>query len=173
MLFRSGTGSVLIGYTIIVTGTDKTLDQGTYPITSDFTRYGISDDGEQATERFNDAIYRLELEETGDNTATFAGTLEYIMLNQINVNQTSTYKSISPINSKAVMVVGEDLTQEDSVRANFNDKGADGVVTQIADQVEAPTHTGVASFDSTNYKVGDTVTITLQDQDLKIGRAHV
>jgi hypothetical protein len=161
-----GTGKVIIGFIITTTSADRTLEASTYPITADFTRYGINNDGEKATERFNDAIYRLELEETGDNTATFAGTLEYIMLNQINVNQTSTYKSISPINSKAIMIVGEDLTREDSVRVNFNDLGADGVVTQIADQVEAPTHSGVASFDSKTYKVGDTVTITVQDQDL-------
>jgi hypothetical protein len=44
--------------------------------------------------------------------------------------------------------------------------GADGVSTQIADQVEAPTHSGVVSFDSSSYKVADTVTITLDDTDL-------
>jgi len=159
-----GTGSVTISFK--VTRGDGTLEAGTYPITADFTRYGISDDGEAQNERFNDAIYRLELEETGDNTATFTGTLEYLMLNQENVNKTATYKAISPINSKAVMIVGDDLLREDSVRANYLDLGADGTLTQIADQVEAPTHTGVVSLDARNYKVGDTVTITLDDQDL-------
>ncbi len=159
-----GTGSVTLSFK--VTRGDGILEAGTYPITADFFRFGISDDGVEASERFNDAIYRLELEETGDNTATFAGTVEYIMLNQINVNQTSTYKGIASIDDQIVMIVGEDLTDEDSVRANFLDVGADGVATQIADQVEAPTHSGVVSFDMSNYKVGDTVTITLQDQDL-------
>jgi hypothetical protein len=44
--------------------------------------------------------------------------------------------------------------------------GADGVSTQIADQVEAPTHSGVVSFDLDNYKIADTVVITLDDQDM-------
>jgi hypothetical protein len=35
----------------------------------------------------NNAIYRLQLEESGDNTATFEGTVEYEMLNQLNINQ--------------------------------------------------------------------------------------
>ncbi|MBI5146271.1 MAG: hypothetical protein HZA84_03525 [Thaumarchaeota archaeon] len=161
-----GTGNVIVGFTITTTSADRTLDAGTYPIIADFLRFGITDDGVEATERFNDAIYRLELEETGDNTATFAGTVEYIMLNQINVNQTSTYKSIASIDDEVVMIVGEDLDDEESVRANFLDVGADGIATQIADQAEAPTHSGVVSFDMSNYKVGDTVTITLQDQDL-------
>jgi hypothetical protein len=89
-----GTNAVILGITITALSSDLTLDAGTYPITADFTRYGISDDGEQSNERFNDAIYRLELEETGDNTATFAGTLEYIMLNQImSIKQVPTKQS--------------------------------------------------------------------------------
>ena len=49
------------------------------------------------------------------------------------------------------------------------DPGQDGVVTpQIADQEEAPTHSGVVSFDSDSYKIADTVTVTLEDQDLNV-----
>jgi hypothetical protein len=40
------------------------------------------------------------------------------------------------------------------------------VETQIADQVAAPSHSGVVSFDSDNYKTADTVVVTLDDQDL-------
>ena len=58
------------------------------------------------------------------------------------------------------------MTDEDSPRVNYYDLGADGVSTQIADQVEAPTHSGVVSFDLDNYKIGDTVVVTLDDQDM-------
>ena len=34
-------------------------------------------------DRVNNAIYRLELEEDGDNSSDFTGTLEYIGLNQL------------------------------------------------------------------------------------------
>lgn len=142
------------------------IPAGNYTTVIDFFSFGTTGDGNAASERFNNAIYRFELEETGDNTAQFAGTVEYKMLNQLNVNQTATYLGIVPISDQPVIIVGEDLTDEDSPRINYLDKGADGTSTQIADQQEAPTHSGVVSFDSTTYKVADTVTITLEDQDL-------
>ena len=40
---------------------------------------------EDLTSNVNNAIYRLELEEDGDNSSDFTGTLEYIGLNQINI----------------------------------------------------------------------------------------
>src|SRR3990172_1331615 len=121
------------------------IPAGNYTVVVDFFNFGQDGDGNLVSERFNNAIYRLELEETGDNTGQFAGTVEYIMLNQLNVNQTSTYKSITPVSDEIVIIVHEDLTDEDSPRINYLDKGADGVSTQIADQKEAPTHYGVNS----------------------------
>ena len=42
------------------------------------------------------------------------------------------------------------------------------MVFQLRSQIkiEAPTHSGVVSFDSSSYKIADTVVITLEDQDL-------
>ena len=39
----------------------------------------------------NNAIYRILLEETDDNSATFVGSIEYEMLNQINIDKPATY----------------------------------------------------------------------------------
>ena len=58
------------------------------------------------------------------------------------------------------------MTDEDSPRINYLDLGSDGVETQIADQVAAPSHSGTVTFDSANYKTADTVVVTLDDQDL-------
>jgi hypothetical protein len=63
-------------------------------------------------------------------------------------------------------VAFEDLTDEDSPRISYLDLGADGVSTQISVQQAAPSHSGMVYFDSENYKVADTVTITLEDADL-------
>ena len=38
-----------------------------------------------ATTRNANAIYRMLLEETGDNTAMYTGSIEYTALNQLNV----------------------------------------------------------------------------------------
>ncbi|MGH9910068.1 MAG: hypothetical protein ACRD32_05465, partial [Nitrososphaerales archaeon] len=127
---------VSFGFTALNTGTG--LNATSYPFVVDFFNYGQSGDGNLPTERFNNALYRFELEETGDNTGQFEGTVEYIMLNQLNVNSTTTYFGIDPITDQVVMIVGEDLTDEDSPRINYLDKGADGTSTQIADQQEAP-----------------------------------
>jgi hypothetical protein len=117
-------------------------------------------------DRVNNAIYRMLLEETGDNTATFVGEVEFVMLNQINNDLLSTYTSITTLSDEIDIIVHEDLTDEDSPRINYLDLGSDGVSTQIADQVEAPSHSGVVTFDSDNYKTADTVVVTLDDQDM-------
>jgi len=132
------------------------------PFVSDIFSFGIADDGT----RQNNAIYRLLLEETGDNTGEFVGSIEYVMLNQLNTDQAATYIGLTTIGSSVDIIVHEDLTDEDSPRINYNDLGADGVTTQIADQVAAPSHSGVVTFDLANYKIADTVIVTVDDQDL-------
>jgi hypothetical protein len=114
----------------------------------------------------NNAIYRMLLEETGDNTAEFVGEIDYVMINQLNYDVQATYEALVPTSDTIIILVHEDLTDEDSPRLNYLDLGADGVSTQIADQVEAPTHDGVVSFDLDNYKIADTVVVTLDDQDM-------
>jgi hypothetical protein len=116
-----------------VSGEDITLK----PIIADIFSFG------NAT---NNAIYRILLEETGDNTATFVGSVEYTMINQENVDDSAMYAALETIDQDVDIIVHEDLTDEDSVRVNYY-LGADGVSTQIADQQEAPTHNGVVSFD--------------------------
>jgi len=137
-----------------------------HPIAFDFFSYGFIDDGVQAAERVSNQIIRAELEETGDNTSTFEGTLEFVMVNQLNIQDPGTFTSRFTIDNYPTFVVIEDLTDEDSPRFNYLDLGADGVSTQISDQEEAPSHSGIVSFDSDSYKIADTVTVTIEDLDL-------
>ena len=163
----SGTDTAQVHFTF--EDASSTISAGSnFTMVADFFSFGTSGDGITAADRTNNAIYRMELEETGDNTATYIGSVEYIMLNQLNVNQTSTYTAIAPISDEIVIIVHEDLTDEDSPRINYLDLGADGVSTQIADQQEAPSHSGIVSLDLSTYKVADTVVVTLDDQDLNV-----
>ena len=146
-----------------------TLDgDTTLPVVADIFGFGFTNDGLEADERVANQIIRLELEETGDNTSLFEGSLEYIMINQLNILDEDTYANLSTIADDPSFIVIEDLTDEDSPRVNYLDLGADGVSTQIADQEEAPSHSGIVSFDLDTYKVADTVVITLQDLDLNV-----
>ena len=138
----------------------------TFPVVADFFSFGYLNDGVVKSERVNNAIYRVEVEETGDNTSTFAGTLEYIMLSQLNILDSTTYNNLRTISNQVKFVVDRNLDDKDSPRVNYNDLGSDGVTTQVSAQQAAPTHSGVVSFDKPTYKKADTVVVTLDDQDL-------
>ena len=140
----------------------------TMPIVVDFFSFGFFNDGEAASDRVANQIVRIEAEETGDNTGIFEGSLEYTMINQLNILDADTYEDLSTIADDPTFIVIEDLTDEDAPRVNYLEIIDDGVPTNRADQEEAPSHSGIVSFDNDNYKVADTVYITLEDQDLNV-----
>jgi hypothetical protein len=140
----------------------------TTPITIDLFAFGITNDGDLETEKINNAIYRFELEESGDNTSTFIGTAEFTMLNQANIFTASTYTNLRTIDYGVTFIVHDNLDDEDAPTINYLDLGADGVSTQIADQEVAATHSGVVSFDRDTYNLGDIVKVTVQDKDLNL-----
>ena len=151
---------------------DATIWSGTdlgtaMPLSADVVTWGQSNDGITSSDRHNNAIYRLEAEEAGNNNSNnFQAEVEYIMLNQLNVNNTATYNSTVAYGDEIEMIVHNDSTDEDEIRVSYLDFGADGVETQISAQLAAPTHSGVVEFDSDSYKEADTVTVTLTDSDL-------
>ncbi|MEW6044711.1 MAG: hypothetical protein AB1608_10655 [Thermoproteota archaeon] len=154
---------------LLVNFTTKFIDPDvTHPIGIDFFSFGFFNDGLVKSDRVNNYIARIEAEETGDNTAVFEGSLEYVMLNQLNILDASTYSGLSPIGDDPTFIAHQDLDDEEAPRVNYLDLGADGVSTQIADQEDAPAHSGVVSFDKPTYKIADTVTVTLEDQDLNV-----
>jgi len=133
---------------------------------ADVMTFGFTDDGVDAGERIANQVIRLELEETADNTGVFEGTLEYSMVNQLNIAEDSTYGSLAIIDDEGTLIAIEDLTDEDTLRVSYADLGGDGVVTPVTDDEAAPSHSGTVSFDATSYKIADTVTVTLRDADL-------
>ena len=141
-----------------------------HPVVADFFSVGLIGDGSTNAQRVNNGIYRYELEETGDNTGVFTGSNQYLMLNQLNIYDPNTYTQLRTINHDVKFVAIQDMLQSEAraPQITYLDLGADGVNTQISAQQDLPTHTGVISFDSKTYKIGDTVTITLNDQDLNV-----
>ena len=108
-------------------------------------------------------VYNIEVEESGDNTGVFEGDIEYIMANNLNYDN---IPELTYISDSVTMWVNADQTGTDAPRVKYNDTDSDGVITPIADQVDAPTHSGTVTFDSDTYKVADTMTITVTDMDL-------
>jgi hypothetical protein len=66
----------------------------------------------------------MELEESGDNTSEFIGSVEYVMINQLNA-VAATYADLTPISNDIVILVTEDMTDEDAPRVNYLDLGSD------------------------------------------------
>jgi hypothetical protein len=88
-----------------------TLSTGTsYPITMDFVTFGQSNDGVASSDRHNNGIWRLEVDEVDTNGGIFVGELDFIMLNQLNVNQTSTYNNTKTDHEENRIIVQNDLT---------------------------------------------------------------
>ena len=133
-------------------------------LVADFFSFGQTPDGE----RVNNAIYRIEVEEASTNSDEFEGTVEYVMLNQLNYDDPATYSDLRTISDEVLIVINEDFTDEDAVRINYLDLGADGVETQISTQEDAATYSGIVTFDQDSYKIADTVVITVDDADLNV-----
>jgi hypothetical protein len=148
----------------------------TYYVTLDFMAFGAND---------HDGIYRVEVEETGNDTGVFEGNVEYIMLNQLTYDHgrigggavdaggMDVYFNITTIGDGVDIILKADSTGTDAPRVVYPDIDADGVATPIADQVDAPTHSGTVDFDQDAYKTADTVTITVTDMDLNVDSSLV
>jgi hypothetical protein len=164
------TANIGLLFKFTTSGGNVVLSTSGQPIVADFFSVGLIGDGSQSAQRINNGIYRYELEETGDNTGVFTGTNQYLMLNQLNIFDANTYTALRPIQHDVFFPAIQDMLQAEAraPQVTYLDLGQDGVNTQISAQQDIPTHTGVISFDSKTYKIGDTVTITLNDQDLNV-----
>ena len=136
-----------------------------YPIVIDFFSFGYENDGEASDERIANQIIRFELEEDGTQ-GSFEGTLQYIMINQININSEETYQGIAPISDTPSFIVIEDLTSGSAPSVTYLDRDVNDEPVQVSAQQDAPSHTGVVTLDVESFKAGDTVTVTLEDLDL-------
>jgi hypothetical protein len=114
----------------------------------------------------HDAVYRLLLIESGDDTGVFEGSVEYVMLNQLNSNAVGDLPEVTTNSDAIAMVLADGSTGTSAPRIIYSDTDSDGQATGIADQADASTHNGVVSLDSDSYRVADTVTVTVEDMDL-------
>ena len=144
-----------------------TVEEGkVYPIVIDFFSFGFANDGEASDERIANQIIRLLLEESDDDTASLEGTLEYIMINQLNIDDQETYEGLSTISDEVSFIVIEDLTGSSAPSVTYLDVDTTGAKTPVSAQQDAPSHSAVVSLDVDSFKTADTVTVTLEDLDL-------
>jgi YVTN family beta-propeller protein len=166
--------SIGLLFTFDTTG-DVTLSKQSQPMVADFFSIGLLGDGKASNQKINNGIYRFELQETGDNTSTFTGTNEYVMLNQLNVLDPNTYSTLRPIDHqvKFAAIQNMQLSNNQGPQVTYLDLGADGINTPVSAEGDIATHTGTVSFDSKVYTPGGTVTVTLNDADLNVNNNSV
>ena len=108
----------------------------------------------------------LNWRRNGSDTGSLEGTLEYIMINQLNINDKSTYEGLTTVGLDTSFIVIEDLTGTDAPSVTYLDVDANGAQVQVSAQEDAPSHSAVVTLNVDSLKTADTVTVTLEDLDL-------
>ena len=132
----------------------------TQPIVFDLFSFGASNN-----KQINNAIYRAELQETSANSGIFSGTIEYAVINQLNQFDPNLIKSLSTFGDNIKFLVNTELTDSNAIHFSVLGTQSSAPVT-VTSQNNLPTHTGVVTLDSNNYRIGSDVTITINDPDL-------
>ena len=142
-----------------------------YAIAADFCNFDQNN-----SSLVHNCIYRIQAEETGDNTGVFEGTVEYI--NMVNATSNDTggvhagndYDVDSMLtdmgsDGHAIVVLSDSVSGTDAVRVIYNDTDALQVAEEIGAQLSTSTYAGTVDLDLDTYEEGDMVTLTITDPD--------
>jgi len=165
-----GTGTTNVGVSFKITHAVGTYLNATadYAIAADFCNFD-QDNGSSV----HNCIYRIEAEETGDDTGIFEGSVSYLMLNNSTTadsdngeaagNDEEVEDMLGTSGNSVTVVL---MNSADSVRVVYNDTDALQSADKLGAQIDAVTHSGTAGLDADTYGAGDMATITIVDLDL-------
>ena len=162
---ESGTVFLVIDFDSTGTGDVLTISNevNEQPIVFDFFSFGIKNSND-----VNNSIYRFELEETFDNSATFDGTMEYSVANQLNILDPLFIQTVQTIDDQIKFIVTDRLVNDEGIFISYSDLDATGIFTTTSTQSDINTSAGIISSDSKSYRFGQPVTLTLNDPDLNL-----
>jgi len=168
-----GSGTTNVGVAVKITHPVGYFLNAThdYAIAYDFCNFD-QDNGSNV----HNCIYRIEAEETGDNTGIFEGTVDYVMLNNSTAaaadngehdGNDEEVESLLGTNSDGVtVVVMNGVDGSDGVRVVYNDTNALQTFDKLGIQIGTVTHSGTGDLDADTYEADDMATITIVDADL-------
>ena len=169
----NGNDNVTVAFQVTHASTGMTAASSDFAVAVDICNF----DQDNASDTHN-CIYRMEVEETGDNTGVFEGTVEYVQLVNASALNGASHAGVHAGNDFAVeglievddmdltVVLMDALEGSDAIRVSHNDTDALQAGEEVQVQLDAFTHTGTVEFDATNYEVDDMATITIVDPDL-------
>ena len=121
----------------------------------------------------NNAVYRLELEETGPASGVFEGTVEYVVMDERNGADPALAASLVAHGDDVRIATGGDMTGDDAVTVSYRDVGGAGAPEQVAADADAPSNAGSVHLGAASYGFGRPVTITLIDADLNTDHGRI
>lgn len=138
------------------------------PIVFDIFSFGQKDNAD-----VNNAIYRFELRESSTSSGTFAGTLEYVIANQLNQFDANTISGLRTINEDVKFFVNQRLVDEKGISIAYSDIDEVGVTTGTSSKTDIRTHSGAVSLNSKTFRFGSPVTVVVVDPDLNLDHDSV
>ena len=142
-----------------------------HPVMADFFSFGVRD-GVQVSS----AIYRLELRETGKGSGIFEGSVEYVVPNQLNIDDPDLVESLRFVDDSVRFMANGRLSVSDIMITYPDNYGGD--ITQLSGSTlvergsDAPTNSGSVALVG-EPRVNRVVTIILDDPDLNTNSALV
>ena len=121
----------------------------------------------------NNAVYRLELEETGAATGVFEGTVEYVVMDGRSGADPALAASLVAYGDDVRIAAGGDMTGDDAVTVSYRDVGGAGADAQVAADADAPSNAGSVHLGAASYGFGRPVGITLVDADLNTDHGRI
>ena len=122
----------------------------------------------------NNAVYRIEAEETGANTGVFDGTIEYVVLDGRNAADPALAASLVAYGDDVRIAASGGGGSSGAVTVSYMDVGAAGSTgSPVAAGIDVRAHAGSVYFDADSYGFGRPVTITLVDPDMDTDRTRV
>ncbi|MEM3101401.1 MAG: peptidase, partial [Candidatus Nitrosotenuis sp.] len=164
---ESGTAFLVINFD----SSNNSVPQGTISTETDKQRiaFDLFSFGQQNGKDVNNAIYRFELQETSTNSATFTGTVEYAIANQLNQFDASFIASmLKPIDRDVKFFVNQRLIDEKGINIAYSDIADVGLMIGTSSKTDIKTHSGTVSLKSKVIRFGHPVTIVLNDPDLNV-----
>ena len=122
----------------------------------------------------NNALYRIELEETGVNTGVFDGTIEHVVLDGRNAADPALAASLVAYGEDVRVAVSGGGSRTGTATVSYMDVGTDGGAARpVAAGADVQSHAGSVHFGAESYGIGRPVGITLIDPDLNTNHARV
>ncbi|MEW6043293.1 MAG: peptidase [Thermoproteota archaeon] len=162
---ESGTAFLVINFD----SSNNSSPQGTISTETDTQPivFDLFSFGQQSGKDVNNGIYRFELQETTTNSATFTGTVEYAIANQLNQFDPNFIASnLRPIDRDVKFFVNQRLIDEKGINIAYSDVADVGLTVGTSSKADIRTHSGTVSLKSNVIRFGHPVTIVLNDPDL-------